>query len=857
MSTLSPNILVVSITLSLSATVLARTDCEGLQWRGGFALSSGFDTNPFAAAAVDHDGDGTPSVFVAGSGGASGVAFKGLVVLENGLWQPFGPSFSGSVASILRADLDGDGVPSFVVLGSLRLEPVDAGTPAYSMLEWNGAGWTPRAPVIAVHNAVVIDDDGDGTESLVIATRFPSTSGYPPVMRWTPAGWVDATPGFALSVGSYQANGAVLAAHDSDGDGRDELFASVSVTAGGTPVAAKMARWNGATWLASAGSAPPLALTNRVYSMCEADVDGDGDLELVASGWLPSSTPVGSAPQVVAFDGTSWNAVGGAFLTGASGTFNGSVYRVARAAIGKRGETGLYATGGFTMVDGQPAANIARWNGSTWTALGAGLPGGIGLGANHAMVGVDIDDDGARELVAIGSFVSEGTDVLNRAASWDGTSWSAVGPRASSLGLDGVSSASVVFDHDGDGRASIIAGGRFSLAGAIDARNMGAFDGTSWQAMANPWALGVDTLLIEDLDSNGTMELYAAGTTDVLVDDAYYARTIARFVPSKSGGSWEQIGGNFNSTISALEGYDHDGDGLKSLHAGGGFRVGVTNATGVVRWSGSAWEVVGTLQSQRFVNAIIAYDDDGDGIESLIVAVGYHDPDTVFPRALKWAGDAWAPLGSMTSGHLFQFQSFDHDGDGQESLFAHGHYRSGVNQLRFSQRLDRGAWTFFGPTDAPFTRPMAASGLVRFDEDGDGVTSLYLNLNDPFYGTYGAMYRQEQSGWNQIASDLAGGPEQAHVVDLENNGIASLYLLGAMLARTDTCGSSIAVIDVCGNACPADLDGDGLIDASDLSQLLASWGNCAKGSCPADLDGSGDVGAADVSLLFASWGACP
>jgi hypothetical protein len=180
-----------------------------------------------------------------------------------------------------------------------------------------------------------------------------------------------------------------------------------------------------------------------------------------------------------------------------------------------------------------------------------------------------------------------------------------------------------------------------------------------------------------------------------------------------------------------------------------------------------------------------------------------------------------------------------------------------VNQLRFSQRLDRGAWTFFGPTDAPFTRPMAASGLVRFDEDGDGVTSLYLNLNDPFYGTYGAMYRQEQSGWNQIASDLAGGPEQAHVVDLENNGIASLYLLGAMLARTDTCGSSIAVIDVCGNACPADLDGDGLIDASDLSQLLASWGNCAKGSCPADLDGSGDVGAADVSLLFASWGACP
>jgi hypothetical protein len=353
------------------------------------------------------------------------------------------------------------------------------------------------------------------------------------------------------------------------------------------------------------------------------------------------------------------------------------------------------------------------------------------------------------------------------------------------------------------------------------------------------------------------MELYAAGTTDVLVDDAYHARTIARFVPSKSGGSWEQIGGNFNSTISALEGYDHDGDGLRSLHAGGSFRVGLTNATGVVHWSGSAWEVVGTLQSQRVVNAIISYDDDGDGIESLIVAVGYYDPDTFFQRALKWEGDAWAPVGSMTSGHLLAFQSFDHDDDGHDSLFAHGHYRTGANQLGFSQRLDGGAWTFFGPTDAPITRPMAASGLVRFDDDGNGVASLFLDMTDPFYGTNGAMYRQEQSGWNQIASDLAGGPMHAHVVDLEDDGSASLHLLGAMAARNGRCGSSIAVIDVCSNACPADLDGDGSIDASDLSQLLVSWGSCVKGACAADLDASGDVDAADLSLLLATWGSCP
>ena len=56
-------------------------------------------------------------------------------------------------------------------------------------------------------------------------------------------------------------------------------------------------------------------------------------------------------------------------------------------------------------------------------------------------------------------------------------------------------------------------------------------------------------------------------------------------------------------------------------------------------------------------------------------------------------------------------------------------------------------------------------------------------------------------------------------------------------------------------SCPADLDGDGSVGATDLLSLLVSWGPC-KG-CPADFDGNGSVGASDLLILLVSWGPCP
>ena len=54
--------------------------------------------------------------------------------------------------------------------------------------------------------------------------------------------------------------------------------------------------------------------------------------------------------------------------------------------------------------------------------------------------------------------------------------------------------------------------------------------------------------------------------------------------------------------------------------------------------------------------------------------------------------------------------------------------------------------------------------------------------------------------------------------------------------------------------CPADMNGDGIIDSADLGILLAYWGPKRNNG---DVNGDGVTDAADLGLLLASWGNCP
>jgi hypothetical protein len=56
--------------------------------------------------------------------------------------------------------------------------------------------------------------------------------------------------------------------------------------------------------------------------------------------------------------------------------------------------------------------------------------------------------------------------------------------------------------------------------------------------------------------------------------------------------------------------------------------------------------------------------------------------------------------------------------------------------------------------------------------------------------------------------------------------------------------------------CPADLNGDRVVDAADLSVVLTNWGLASGGAGGGDVDGNGSTDAADLSALLAAWGDC-
>ena len=64
--------------------------------------------------------------------------------------------------------------------------------------------------------------------------------------------------------------------------------------------------------------------------------------------------------------------------------------------------------------------------------------------------------------------------------------------------------------------------------------------------------------------------------------------------------------------------------------------------------------------------------------------------------------------------------------------------------------------------------------------------------------------------------------------------------------------------DWCGGLtpdCPADLNGDGVVDVLDLLAVLAVWGPCP--GCPEDINGDGVVNVLDLLEVLAAWGPCP
>lgn len=376
--------------------------------------------------------------------GAGGVPARFVARWNGSVWSGLGEGLANGVNSTVFA-LAGSAAELYV--GGFFDQA--GGETANAVARWDGSTWSALGSGTGngLNNQVhALAVSGDGLYAGGFFTRAGGGAANR-VARWTGSAW------FPLGLG--EANGVdnpVLALAAFEGD----IYAGGGFgLAGGAPQRL-IARWDGKAWSdvgggVGGGDFP----TVRVITVVGSDLYVGG--EFIEAGGQ-------TANKIARWDGSRWSALGSGAANGVSpGDF------IAVHAIAPLGSD-IYAGGGFLQAGGQDANYIARWNGSAWSALGAGTANGV----NNLVYALATLDG---ELYVGGGFTEAGGQEAFGIARWDGTSWSSLGTGAGN-GVNGIVQALVVSGND------LYVGGSFSLAGGQPANGLARWDGHGWEGLS-------------------------------------------------------------------------------------------------------------------------------------------------------------------------------------------------------------------------------------------------------------------------------------------------------------------------------------------------------------------------------------
>jgi hypothetical protein len=336
-----------------------------------------------------------------------------------------------------------------------------------------------------------------------------------PAQATGPGGWDHVGDGG--TVGTPSLNGKVNALYLSS----TRLYVGGEFTsAGGDLAADRIATWNLSVWAAlgtptsriADGAVNAIARdpnTGFVYAGGTFTALGGSPANYLAvwngTSWAPFCAPISATVYALQIVGRNLY-VGGAFGpisgvpnsdrllrcdldTGAASAtvnnpahvFSGSVYALTADSNGV-----LYAGGGFTDLEGMPAAdNVAYLDGTGWHPM---MGPGVKVGCSCSV------DNYVRSLTTIGTNVYVGTDdtdvagipQADKVARWDGATWSAVG--SNTAGTDGWF-PTVGAINGLTNSSPIYATGSFQNAnGDPTADFIASFDGTNWHAVGSDGA---------------------------------------------------------------------------------------------------------------------------------------------------------------------------------------------------------------------------------------------------------------------------------------------------------------------------------------------------------------------------------
>ncbi|MCL4222152.1 MAG: hypothetical protein KJZ65_12375 [Phycisphaerales bacterium] len=344
------------------------------------------------------------------------------------------PGFSGSYVAAFAAYDDGTGT-SLYATGSFTANGVVGGQ---NLARWDGSAWqSVGGGLINQYSNCLAVYNGD----LIAGGYFDSAGGVEgtaKLARWDGTQWHSMnaqSESFLNSVWDLQVwNG--------------ELYiAGNYLDLGGNPDLDHIAKWDGTNYSAvggTIGGAVPLIILDLQL----ADL-GDGE-KLYAAGRFLN---IGGVPanNIAVWNGSNWSALGGGI------THTSIAQVICMTTFDDGNGPALYAGGSFTSAGGSPATRIAKWNGSSWSAMGDGF--------NNTVQELTVFDDGSGPaLYAMGNFTLSGANPINRIAKWNGTSWEPVG-----VGADGNIYGAFVFDA-GEGMGMHLGGGFNSAGGLAAAR---------------------------------------------------------------------------------------------------------------------------------------------------------------------------------------------------------------------------------------------------------------------------------------------------------------------------------------------------------------------------------------------------
>lgn len=399
-------------------------------------------------------------LFVGGPTEAGGMPVSFLAAWDGFAWDPLDggleiPSFNGP-SSLCVFD-DGSG-PALLVGGNL----VRAGDiPMEFLARWDGASWSDPGLELNSNVQAMLPS---GT-ALYLGGGFTKsgTQVCNKVMQWDDG---VAYPLANAEIGNgLSSTASDIATVDFDGEGGQapRLFVVGSFFNAGETFVDQIAQLDGDSWISLGTQGPDFS---PEVAAAYGD-DSEQDLYIAGSFREIDGEP---AFHIARWDGKHWDDVGGG-LTGDG--INPSP--LAMEVYDDGTEARLYIAGyRFGYAGGVPVQNIAAWNGSEWSDVGGGIP--------QTLVGsLETHDDGTEpHLYAGGIFESAGGVAAANVARWDGVKWSAVG-----AGLNG--QVRHLASLTGNSGASLFAAGIFTASGSVALGPIARWDGIQWIDASDGW----------------------------------------------------------------------------------------------------------------------------------------------------------------------------------------------------------------------------------------------------------------------------------------------------------------------------------------------------------------------------------